>query len=404
MLLKLAWRNIWRNKRHSAIVVGSVIVGVIAVILMDGLTSGMLYQMLFNQISSSVSHIQIHKKGFNDNKVVQSFMPDYYKAEDVVKENTSVQSYSKKVVSFGLLSSASSSSGVFINGINPSGEEKVTKIKNSIVEGSYLTGNKREIVIGKDLADKLNSKLGDKVVILTNTPDGTISSDVFRIVGTYETFSSAFDKAFIYIPLENAQQMLNIGDNIHELAIITKDYGQVDKVKEQIASQLSDEYEVLSYEDMLPMLLVQIDLYKQSMFITDVIIGLALIFGIINVMLMAVFERIQEFGVLMSIGMKNSKLFLMIIIEALIIGIIGTVVGIVIGIIIEIPLSYIGIDLSLFAESLKSFGSGAIIYPVIVPENLIGVLIIIPFISIVGAIYPAYKAIKLEPVSAIRYV
>ncbi|MBC8485131.1 MAG: ABC transporter permease [Bacteroidetes bacterium] len=404
MLLKLAWRNIWRNKRHSAIVVGSVIVGVIAVILMDGLTSGMLYQMLFNQISSSVSHIQIHKKGFNDNKVVQSFMPDYYKAEDVVKENTSVQSYSKKVVSFGLLSSASSSSGVFINGINPSGEEKVTKIKNSIVEGSYLTGNKREIVIGKDLADKLNSKLGDKVVILTNTPDGTISSDVFRIVGTYETFSSAFDKAYIYIPLENAQQMLDIGDNIHELSIITKDYGQVNKVKEQIVSKLSDEYEVLSYKDMLPLLLVQIDLYKQSMFITDVIIGLALIFGIINVMLMAVFERIQEFGVLMSIGMKNSKLFLMIIIEALIIGVIGTVIGIVIGILIEIPLSYIGIDLSLFAESLKSFGSGAIIYPVIVPENLIGVLIIIPFISIVGAIYPAYKAIKLEPVSAIRYV
>jgi ABC-type lipoprotein release transport system permease subunit len=94
----------------------------------------------------------------------------------------------------------------------------------------------------------------------------------------------------------------------------------------------------------------------------------------------------------------------MIIIEALIIGVIGTVIGIVIGILIEIPLSFIGIDLSLFAESLKSFGSGAIIYPVIVPENLVGVLIIIPFISIVGAIYPAYKAIKLEPVSAIRYI
>lgn len=404
MLLKLAWRNIWRNKRRSSIVVGSVIVGVVAVILMDGLSSGMLYQMLFNQISSSVSHIQIHKKGFNDNKVVQSFLPNHKKVEDFVKENPFVQSYSKKVISFGLLSSASSSSGVFINGIVPSEEEKVTKIKNSIVEGSYLTGNKREIVIGKDLADKLNSKLGDKVVILTNTPDGTITSDVFRIAGIYETFSSAFDKAFIYIPIENAQQMLDIGDNIHELAIITINYNQVDKVKEQIVSNLSDEYEVLSYKDILPMLLVQIDLYKQSMFITDIIIGLALVFGIINVMLMAVFERIQEFGVLMSIGMKNSRLFLMIIIEALIIGLIGTVIGIIVGIIIEIPLTYIGIDLSLFAESLKSFGAGAIIYPVIIPENLIGVLLIIPFISIVGAIYPAYRSVKLEPVSAIRYV
>ena len=121
--------------------------------------------------------------------------------------------------------------------------------------GCWTGSHPNGIVIGKDLADKLNSKLGDKVVILTNTPDGTITSDVFRIAGIYETFSSVFDKAFIYIPIGNAQQMLDIGDNIHELAIITLNYNQVDKVKEQIVSNLNDEYEVLSYKDILPMLL-----------------------------------------------------------------------------------------------------------------------------------------------------
>lgn len=404
MILKLAWRNIWRNKRRSFIVIGSVIVGVVALIIMDGLSSGMLYQMLFNQISSRISHIQIHKKGFNDKKVIQNFIPDYRKVENEVKGNPSVQAYSKRVITFGLLSSASNSSGVYINGIIPSGEEKITKIKNSIIEGSYLTGNKREIVIGKKLADKLHVGLGNKVVALSNTPDGTIGTDVFRIVGIFETFSSEFDKSSVYIPLSSAQEMLDIGDNIHEIAIITGDYKQSAKVKEQLEAVLNGDYEVLSYEDLLPMLIVQIDLYKEMMWITNLIIGLALIFGIINVMLMAVFERIKEFGVLMSIGMKNSKLFFMIIIEAFIIGIMGTVLGIIIGVIIHLPLSMIGINLSLFAESLESFGAGAIIYPVLTPENLISILIMIPFISVIGALYPAYRAIRLEPVSAIRYI
>lgn len=404
MILKLAWRNIWRNKRRSLIVIGSVIVGVVALIIMDGLSSGMLYQMLFNQISSSVSHIQIHKKGFNDNKVIQNLIPDYRKVENEVKKNSSVEAYSKRVITFGLLSSASNSSGVYINGIIPTEEEKITKIKSSIIKGTYLTGNNREIVIGKRLADKLNVSLGNKVVALSNTPDGTIGTDVFRIVGIFETISSEFDKTYVYIPLGNAQEMLDIGDNVHEIAIITGDYKQSSKIKEQLEAVLDGDYEVLSYEDLLPMLIVQIDLYKEMMWITNLIIGLALIFGIINAMLMAVFERIKEFGVLMSIGMKNSKLFLMIIIEAFIIGIMGTVFGIIIGVIIHAPLSMIGINLSLFAESLESFGAGAIIYPVLTPENLISILIMIPFISVIGALYPAYRAIRLEPVSAIRYI
>src|SRR5512147_513039 len=106
MLLKIAWRNIWRNKRRSVIVLSSVVVGVIAAILLDGLTMGMLNQMLFNQINSSISHMQIHKKGFNDNKTVQNYLPDYRKTEEIIKKNPLVKHYSKRVITFGLLSSA----------------------------------------------------------------------------------------------------------------------------------------------------------------------------------------------------------------------------------------------------------------------------------------------------------
>lgn len=404
MLIKLAWRNIWRNKRRSLVVLGSVIVGIIAVLFMNGFMNGMLYQMLSNQISTNVSHIQIHKKGFNDNKIIQSFLPEADKVEEKLKTNSQVKAYSKRVITFGLISSATNSSGVYINGIDPAKEKQVSIICDQIKEGEYFTGGKREIVIGAKLAEKLEVGLGDKVVAMSNTPDGTIGSEVFRVVGIFKSFSSEFDKAFIYIPIETAQSMLNIDHHIYEYAIVAKDYHKVEQVKNSIKAGLSGKYEVMSYKDLLPFLVYQIDLSKESMWIFNLIIELALIFGIVNSMLMAVFERINEIGVLMSIGMKNMKIFYMILMEGLVIGIIGTIIGLAIGYLIMLPLESVGINFSIYAQSLESYGVGAVIYPTLSIDDVIGVLIMIPFISILGAVYPAYKAIKLEPVYAIRYV
>ncbi|MFA3782405.1 ABC transporter permease [Melioribacteraceae bacterium 4301-Me] len=404
MLFKLAWRNLWRNKRRSLIIQLSVVVGVIAIITLDSLTNGMLYQMLFNQISTSVSYIQIHKKGFKDNKVVQNFIPDYHKAEETIKNDPLIKSYSKRVITFGLISSAVNSSGIYINGIIPDEEAKVSIIKSSVKEGKYFTGGMHEIVIGEKLAEKLEVGLGDKIVIMSNTLQGNVGSDLYRIVGLFKTFSSDFDKTNIYIPLQSAQQLLGIGDKIHEFAMITDNYKNAPKVASALAKQLGPKYEVLPYNEILPLLVIQLDLYKQSSFIVTLIVSLALIFGIINTMLMAVFERIREFGVLMSIGMKNGKLFSMIIAEAFILGVIGTVVGTALGLLIQLLMMNSGLNLSIFAQSLDSFGLGSIIYPVISFENTFITFLTIPIVAVIGALYPAIKAIKLQPVYALRYV
>ena len=404
MLLKLAWRNIWRNRRRSLIVLTSVIVGLVAIIISDGLSNGMIGQMLFNQIDLNISHIQVHKKGFNNNKVVKNYIPDYKKVESLLKNNSEIKDYSKRVFVTGILSSANNSSGVMIYGINPAQEAKVSIVENSIINGNYLTGNKREIIIGKKLAQKLEVEIGDKVVAMANTVKGDIGSEVFRIVGIFRTASSEFDKTAIYIPAQTEQSMLNLDDKYYEFAIFTKDYDKVDQVQQSLKAELGDDYEVLSYKDLLPMLIYQIELYKETMWILNVIIGLALIFGIINSMLMSVFERIKEFGVLMSIGMKNSRIYSMIITEAFIIGIIGTLVGLIIGLLLEIPLSHTGIDLSFFSSGLEAFGIGTVIYPVLSVGNIIMSSLFMPFVAILGALYPAYKAIKLEPIYAIYYV
>lgn len=404
MLLKLAWRNIWRNKRRSIIVLTSVAVGVIAIILYDSLKGGVIAQIFENQIGSFVSNIQIHEKGFNDNKIIQKLIPDPAWVEQVLRQTPGVNYFSQRVVTFGLLSSASNSSGLTLAGVEPDRERKVSTVAKWIVEGEYLSGKKHEIIIGKKLAEKLDVGLGDKVVAMASTLKGNVGADMFRIVGLFETVSSEFDKSFIFISLENAQEMLEPKGGISEFAIITTDRNVVEPVKQMIAQKLGPKYEVLSYADLIPLMLAQMEIYKEGTFIFYIIVGLAMIFGIINTMLMSVFERIREFGVLMAIGMKNRRLLTMILLEALLLGALGTLIGIAVGSAIILPLSSSGLSLSQFSESLTSFGAGSVIYPMLTVETVVEAMLIVPLIAVLGAIYPALKAVRFEPVAAIRYV
>ena len=386
------------------IVLGSVVVGVISIIFMDALTNGFSQQMLFNQIDINVGHIQIHKNGFMANKNIKSYIPDNQKVEEAIKSTLGIKAVSKRVISFGLLSSASNSAGVYMYGVIPEDEASVSIINKSIISGEFLSGGVREIVIGEKLAEKLGVEVGDKVVGMANRIDGSIGSDVFRVKGIFSTSNSEFDRAYIYINIENIRSMLDLGDKVYEYTITTNDYRDASQIAQQIKNKLNAKYEVLSYKDILPLLIMQIEMSKQQMVVVNLIIGLALIFGIINTMLMTVYERIREIGVLMSIGMKNSKLFSMIVLEAFILGFLGAVIGLVVGSAIVLPLSASGIDLSIFSDGLNALGTGSIIYPVLTFDGIITTIIMIPFITILGAIYPAVKAIRLEPVNAIRYV
>ncbi len=409
MLIKLAWRNIWRNSRRSIIVLTSIIVGLVAVVLYDALSVGMIQQMLDNQIGAHVAHIQIHKQGFNDNKLVQNYVPNSRQVAQALTNAPGVKAFSPRVITFGILSSATNSSGVSLIGVDPEQEARVTKIKKSVVEGRYLSGKMHEIVIGKKLAEKLEVKLGDKVVAMASRLDGSIGSDLFRVVGIYETFSSEFDKISMYISIRNAREMLGLGENVSEFAVVVDNLQQISRVKNGLIQQLNPEksapdYEVFTYRELLPLLVMQVDIYRESIIIFYGIVALAMAFGIVNTMLMSVFERINEFGVLMAMGMKNHRLFAMILLEAFFLGAIGTLVGFGLSYLLYLPLASTGIDLSAFSEGLSSFGTGTVIYPVLTFTGAMNALLVVPITAVLGAIYPAVKAVRLEPISAIRHV
>jgi len=403
MLLKLAWRNIWRNRRRSVIVLSAIVVGIIVLVMSESLVEGVLNGMLENQVGSYAAHIQIHQKGFNDNRIIQRTVPDPARVERAMRSIPTVTAYSTRVLSYGLLSSASNSSGVSLIGVHPDQEERVSTIKRSIVEGNYLSGREREIVVGKGLSERLGVVLGDKVVAMASTPDGQVGSDVFRISGIYQTSNSEFDRVCVYISIGTAQRMLAIGDRISEFAVIASSIDSVEQIDRQLELQLDDTYEVLNYKELMPAMMMMIELFGEAIGIYYLIIGIAVIFGIINAMLMSVLERIREFGVLMAMGMKGRKLFSMIMIEALFLGIVGTVIGLGVGVAVYLPFWKYGLDLSAFAEGLTMFGMGVIVYPVLTPDAVVRMLVSIPFMSVLASIYPAMKAIRLQPVRAIYY-
>ena len=406
MLLKLAWRNLWRNSRRSLIVLLSIVVGQIAILLYDSLSAGMILQMLDNQIGAHVSHMQIHKAGFNDNQILQNYLPDAERVAQALQSDPAVAHFSKRVICFGILSSATGSSGINMIGIQPEAESQITDIKSSMIDGQYLSGGRGEILIGKRLAEKLDVSIGDKVVAMASKLDGEVGSELFRVTGIFRTVDSEFDKTAMYVPIDNAREMLGLGEHLSEFAVIAKNLDALPDLKKRLEAQLNasgETYEILTYRELLPLLVMQVDVYGQAVIIFYAIIGLAMVFGIVNAMLMSVFERIREFGVLMAVGMRANRLFRMVMLEALMLGMVGTVTGVAIGYLLYLPLASAGIDLSAFSEGLNSFGVGTTIYPRLFASSIISALLVVPVIAVLAAVYPAMKAIRLTPVDAVRH-
>jgi putative ABC transport system permease protein len=404
MLLTIAWRNLKRNQRRTAVVLASIVVGVVAFMLYDSLSYGMIRQMLHNAIGSSVGHIQIHAAGYNDNRIIQQFIPDRAAVEDAVSTSASVEAWSARVPAYGLLSSALGSSGGIIVGVHPHDEADVSTIAASIVEGRYLEGGEREVVIGRKMAEKLHVDIGDRVVGMASALTGEVGSELFRVVGIFETVSSEFDMTHVHIPLGTAQRMLALEGNIIQVAVLVRSIDDVESTAADLRNRLGPGYEVLTYRQLLPMLVAQLELYDQMLYVIYLILGLAMIFGIINTMLMSVFERIREFGVLMAIGMKNGKVFFMVMLEALCLASAGTAAGILVGALLTLALGSTGLDLSVFSDGLTSFGAGTTIYPVLRLNGLVTIIVIVPLTTLLGALYPAWKATRLLPVTAIRHV
>ena len=402
MLIALAWKNIWRNKKRSLIILTAITLGIWAGLFSVAVMFGSWDTTVNSTIDRHLSHLQIHTKAFKDDNLISNYIPVGPELADNIRKLPQVKDVSARVLIEGMASSPGSSGGVNIIGVDPEHEKTVTTIANYIIDGDYFSGIKRNpILVGAKLADKLGLKLRSKVVLSFQNIDTTLTYAAFRVAGIFRTESSMFDGSNVFVKQSDLYKVMNNDRIVSEIAVRLKSSNDLDSTLAQLKGMYPS-LVIESWKQLAP----ELELTYQFMIVElEIFLGIimaALLFGITNTMLMSVMDRVREFGVLLAVGMKRMRVFLLILFETAILSFFGGIIGMLLGSFTIWYFSDKGIDLSLFTEGFSAWGMPSILYPAL-PLSFYGVLTsMIVLTAIIAAIYPSVKTIKLRPADAIR--
>ena len=402
-IIKIAWRNVWRNKTRSAIVILSIILGLWAGFFTMALTLGLNQQRMNGAINSYLSHIQIHHPDFSNNFNIQDSISNSNNVLNTIKDNNKVLHYSNRAIITGMGSTAKGSVGLQVIGINPQAEINISNISDNIKSGTYFTEIKNNpVVIGKALAEKLKLDIKKKLYITFVDKDGFQQKIKLKVEGIFKTSSSLFDESTIFIKKTDLEKSL--GYNLtHEIALICESIDDSKILKKELNSEFP-ELKTETWSDLAPELGYANEIMSSFIYIFMGIILLALSFGIINTMLMAILERKRELGMLLSVGMNKKKTFFMIMIETIFLTLVATPIGLLLSYLFISYYGKHGIDLSVVAEGLESLGVGAIIYTYLPNSLYFNITIMIVFVAFLSSILPARRALKLDPAEAVKSI
>lgn len=405
-ILKLGWKNVWRNPTRSGVVIITVLLGTWAGIFAAGFFNGMLDDYLKGQINLTVGHVQMMHPEFEDLYNPNYSIPD---AEDIVrslKENPVVTEVSAKSVASGLAQSARSSYGVTIWGMDIKNDSSISvrSIRKYLDEGVLPEDeNRNQILIGDDLSERLGLELRSRMVVSFQDVNGEITAGAFRVSGIFDSFDSRFDENYVVVNKANLNRLLGDEHLIHNIRIDTDDLMTAGVLSEQLQNDYRD-LEVKSWREIAPDLRYVFDIQDLSLYLVMIIIIIGLIFSIINTMLMAVMERTRELGMLRAIGMNKNRTFSMVMLETVFLTMVGSPAGLLLG---WLTISYFGmngIDLSAFSEGLEGWGFTTMIYPSLAFKYYLNIVLLVAAAALISALYPAWRALKLRPVEAIRKI
>jgi len=405
MLLSLSWKNIWRNKTRSIIIIIAIVFGIIGGVGFTAFMNGLINERLEMAIGNEVSNLQIHNSHFQSNKEINDTIVEVSKLKSILDTCRKIKAYSLRLKLVSMINSANSGDGVMLNGIDPVREKAVTGIYKFIKEGDYFPDNRKNgIVIGEKLANKLKVKLRSKVVVMVQSTSGNIIRVAFKIVGIYQTSNSTFDGHNAYIRTSDIAPIIGFSpQTAHEIAISVYDDQQTENFESSITNKCNNQKtSIESWKTLMPELSLLTGFMNYMLYIFMSIIFLALSFGIINTMLMAVLERVREIGMLMAIGMNKTKIFLMIMLETIMLMLTGSFAGLVLSYMIVNIFGKYGIDLSKFASGFSGYGFSSMVYPFLAIIMYIKIVIMVVIAGIISSIIPARKALKLNPSEAIR--
>jgi putative ABC transport system permease protein len=402
MLIKISWRNIWRSKKRSLIIIAAVIIGLWAGIFLIAFYNGMIEQRIRTAITQETSHLQIHDAHFKEDYDPQYILQNGSTLLQQIKSNENVKAASGRIIVTGMISSPSGSSGIMINGVTPEDEQSLTGLQDKIIQGNYFnSGKANQTLISDRLIKKLKLNLGNKTILTFQDKEGNLASSAFKICGIYKTVNSPYDEKNVFVKIQDVDSLVGITGHFHEIAILLQSNKLLDESQKQLKNQHPDLL-IENWMEISPELGLTASVSDQMVYIYMGIILLALAFGIINTMMMSVLERTREIGMLMALGMNKVKVFSMIILETLFLVFIGTPLGIILAL-ITIKISYDnGINFKAYEEVYSNFGYSDTIYPVLTLKHFFMIIELVVITALLSGLFPARRALKLKPVESIR--
>ncbi len=403
----LAWRNIWRNPRRTIVILTAVIIGIWSMILLGAIMRGMEAEMVRNGIATLTGSIQIHHKDYENDPVVENSLRNVDAIETIIKKHLSEnEAFAKRIRVSAISSNARHSTGVRLVGIEPDKEKKISFIVNAVTKGRYFNETDTgKIIVGRKLLKKFKTRIGKKIILMSQDATKEIASKAFRIVGVFSADMESVETEYVFVPIQVASKMLQMESAVSEISIMLDDTGisggKEKQIAEAIKADLPDKTSVVkTWRDLLPMLKVYLEMSGFFLYIWYFVVFVAMGFGIVNTTLMAVFERMREFGLMKAFGMRPLQIVRGVLTETVFLLILGISVGTIAGLISVLAISKKGIDLSALAAGAEMWGMPRILYPEVWLQDVIVAASTVLFLGLIVSMYPAIKAARFTPVEA----
>ena len=404
IIVTLAWRNLWRNHRRTLVMLSAISIAAWAMIFMTSLIRGMVNEMLRDGIRSLPGHVQVHHSDFRDDPSVGNLVGMTSADIGTALADAGIERYSARIRVPAVISSERESRGVLLLGVDPEREVAIDAIGSSVAEGRTLESiDDNGVIIGRKLAKKLDTDIGKRIVLMSQDPDNEVADRGFRVVGLYEASLAAQEEAFVFAGRATIQRMLRIDDSVSEVAVVGEDYRVVAPLLTSVRAAIGGQDEVLPWMDIDRYLGTMMGVMDGFVLVWVIVIFLALSFGLVNTLVMAVFERVREIGLMLALGMRPASILGQIVVESLFLLALGLVIGNLFAYLSVIPLTD-GIDISAVAEGMEMFGASSVLYPELELRDMTTANVVVLVLGLLASLSPAWRASRYEPVEAITKV
>jgi len=406
-ILKLAWRNMWRNWRRTVIALVAIVLGVILLLFFDGLMEGSDQAIFGNAVRLYGGNVQVHAPGYREKASRQPLLPleNVALVLQTARAQPHVVAVGRRISTGGIISSREGSYPVTITGIEPEVEAPVSLQAENIAAGRFLQpGEGDAVVIGRALASLLHVGVGDRATLVGRSRNETMRQRTVTVVGIYDLGMPDAEKMLVLITLDEAQSLYNLRGQATEVAIFLEKVGQEKAIVPALQAALPN-YEIDSWQDLRPEIKQTIATKSSFISFFGIVLVLIAAIGILNIMLMAVFERTREMGVLAALGMKSRQILGLYLLEGSFIGLVGGVAGCALGSALNLWLAAVGLDIS-YASGMGEVSAlmGTRIYPSLSLASIVSRAVLVVVVAALASLYPAWLAAHREPAQALHHV